>query len=88
MQTAVQKESKDLRKIIELVVREETQVIKKEMKVMSRAILEAVVHQEAKDINHSPGEKNHSTNRNSSLAAKSHLSEGKVNTFYVTQLNK
>ena len=55
---------------------------------MSRDILEAVVHQEAKDINDPPGEKNHSTDRNSSLAAKSHLSEGKVNTFYVTQLNK
>ena len=82
------KESKDLRNIIKSVLREETQVIKKEMKAMSRDILEAVVHQEAKDINDPPGEKNHSTDRNSSLAAKSHLSEGKVNTFYVTQLNK
>ena len=88
MQTAVQKESKDLRNIIESVLREETQVIKKEMKAMSRDILEAVVHQEAKYINDPPGEKNHSTDRNSSLAAKSHLSEDKVNTFYVTQLNK
>ena len=79
MQTAVHKESKDLRKIVELVVREETQVIKKEMKAMSRDILEAVVHQEAKDINDPPGEKNHSTNRN-----KSDLSEGKVNTSLST----
>ena len=87
MQTAVQnntEESKDLRNIIESVV----QVIKKEMKAMSRDILEAVVHQEAKDINDPPGQKNHSTDRNSSLTAKSHLSEGKVNTFCVTQLNK
>ena len=91
MQTAVQnntEESKDLRNIIESVVREQTQVIKKEMKAMSRDILEAVVHHEAKDINDPPGQKNHSTDRNSSLTAKSHLSEGKVNTFCVTQLNK
>ena len=88
MQTAVQnntEESKDLRNIIETVVREQTQVIKKEMKAMSRDILEAVVHQEAKDMNDPPGETNHSTDKNSSLAAKSHLSEGKVNTFYVRE---
>ena len=46
---------------------------------MSRDILQAVVHQETKDINDPPGEKNHSTNRN-----RSHLSEGKVNTSLST----
>ena len=70
------------------MVREQTQDIKKEIKAMSRGIFMAAAHQEAKDINNPLGEKNHSKDRNSSLAAKSQLSEGRLYTLYVTQLNK
>ena len=92
MQTAVQEESKntkeDLRKIIESVVREQTQDIKEEIKAMSRGIFMAAAHQKAKAINNPLGGKNHSTDRNSSLAAKSQLSEGRLYILYVTQFIK
>ena len=92
MQTAVQEESKnvkeDLRKIIESGVREETQDIKKEIKAMSRGVFMAAAHQEAKDVNNPLGGKNNSTDRDSSLAPQSQLSEGRLYILYVTQLIK
>ena len=92
MQTAVQEESKnvkeDLRKIIESVVREQTQDIKKEIKAMSRGIFMAAAHQEAKAMNNPPEGKNHSTDRDCSLAPQSQLSEGRLYIRCVTQLIK
>ena len=73
------------------MVREETQDIKKEIKeieAMSRGIFMDAAHQEAKAINNPLGGKNHSTDRNSSLAAKSQLSEGRLYILYVTQFIK
>ena len=87
-QTTVQEESKnlkeDLKHIFESVVREEVQSIKRESIAMRREILEAVGHQEAKDISDPPVGMIHSKDKNSSLACKSQLSEGKLYSFHLT----
>ena len=86
MQNTVQEESKnlkeDLKHIFESVVREEVQGITRESIAMRREILEAVGHQEAKDISDPPVGMVHSKDKNSSLACKSQLSEGKLYSFH------
>ena len=73
LQTTVHEESKnvkeDLKNILESV-REEAQYIKKEIKALTHDILEAVVHHEAKYIRDPLGGRNHSTDKDNSLAAK------------------
>ena len=89
MQTTVQEESKKvkgLKSTIELEVPEEAQDIKRESIAMRRDILEVVGDQEAKDISDPPVGMIYSKDKNSSLAAKSQLSVGKLYTFHVTPL--
>lgn len=94
MQTTFQEQSKNLQEHLKhisesvAIVCEEMQGIKRESIAMRRDVLEAVGHQEAKDISDPPVGMIHSKDKNSSLAGESQLSEGKLYSFHLTPLKQ